>query len=472
MQERRIWFSILAIGILFQILAAVFMPLGLDAHVHSTYVSDKIADGDSTLDWGHLRIDGSNQSVAEEIPADDKWFVWHGIIDVWFTIFGISLLSLHILGLIISFSALSVVYFCTKSLWGGQNALALTAILSIYSPLVRSTGRLYQESIVILCATIVLYSIVKILRKENNKFWQIICLIFLASILSIKGLPVKYALYLYLPILSLELYRPRYKPVNNITLLAITVVISVILVWARLGEIHSDLIIILPITIFIAGIVYLYIAVLLFTSNSKQNSYESDYLSLLSQFVFAGLCGYIAMLFLVEMDTLNASREIVQDRFSYIYRYVTVLAVPLWWAQMAKQKEPAIKLKENKNKSLMSIVIALMIIINSYILTFERGIEQLGEELYDEMEDGENILYIADPPLAMHRLYTLQITTDPGHDRNITAYWADESMNWSSILIENQISWVILTDDTTNYLDERWIIFETETSNDVYHLAE
>ena len=472
MQERRIWFSILAIGILFQILAAVFMPLGLDAHVHSTYVSDKIADGDSTLDWGHLRIDGSNQSVAEEIPADDKWFVWHGIIDVWFTIFGISLLSLHILGLIISFSALSVVYFCTKSLWGGQNALALTAILSIYSPLVRSTGRLYQESIVILCATIVLYSIVKILRKENNKFWQIICLIFLASILSIKGLPVKYALYLYLPILSLELYRPRYKPVNNITLLAITVVISVILVWTRLGEIPSDLIIILPITIFIAGIVYLYIAVLLFTSNSKQNSYESDYLSLLSQFVFAGLCGYIAMLFLVEMDTLNASREIVQDRFSYIYRYVTVLAVPLWWAQMAKQKEPAIKLKENKNKSLMSIVIALMIIINSYILTFERGIEQLGEELYDEMEDGENILYIADPPLAMHRLYTLQITTDPGHDRNITAYWADESMNWSSILIENQISWVILTDDTTNYLDERWIIFETETSNDVYHLAE
>ena len=67
MQERRIWFSILAIGILFQILAAVFMPLGLDAHVHSTYVSDKIADGDSTLDWGHLRIDGSNQSVAEAV---------------------------------------------------------------------------------------------------------------------------------------------------------------------------------------------------------------------------------------------------------------------------------------------------------------------------------------------------------------------------------------------------------------------
>ena len=172
MQERRIWFSILALGVLFQILAAIFMPLGLDAHVHSTYVSDKIADGDSTLDWGHLRIDGSNQSMAEEIPADDKWFVWHEIIEVWFQIFGISLMSLHILSLVLSFSALGVVYYCTRKLWGEKNAIALTAILSIYSPLVRSTGRLYQESIVILCATIILYSIVKILRKENHKFWH------------------------------------------------------------------------------------------------------------------------------------------------------------------------------------------------------------------------------------------------------------------------------------------------------------
>ena len=472
MQERRIWFSILAIGILFQILAAIFMPLGLDAHVHSTYVSDEIADGNSTLDWGHLRIDGSNQSIAEEIPADDKWFIWHGIIEVWFQIFGISLMSLHILGLLLSFSALGVVYYCTKSLWGKENALALSAVLSIYSPLVRSTGRLYQESIIILCATVILYSIVKILRKENHKFWHLMCLIFLASILSIKGLPAKYALYMYLPILSLEIYRPQYRPVNKITLLAIIATITSVLVWTRLDKIPLDLIIILPITIFIAGIIYLYIGVLLFSATSKKSNAESDYLSLLSQLVFAGLCGYITMLFLVEMNTLDATREVVQDRFRYIYRYVTVLAVPLWWSQMAKQEGPAIELRENKNRSIMSIMIALMIIINSYILTFDRGIEELGEELHDEIQDGENILYIADPPLAMHRLYTLQITTDPGHDRNITAYWADESINWSSILTENQISWVIITDDTTNYLDDRWIVFETQTSHEVYHLAE
>jgi len=300
----------------------------------------------------------------------------------------------------------------------------------------------------------------------------LICLIFLASILSIKGLPAKYALYLYLPILSLEVYRPNYRPVKKLTLLAITVAITSALVWIRLDKLPADMIIILPITIFIAGIIYLYIGMLLFSMNSKETNFESNYFSLLSQLVFAGLCGYITMLFLVEMDTLEASRSIVQDRFRYIYRYVTVLAVPLWWAQMAKQDGPAIELKENKNRSVMSIIIALMIIINSYMLTFDRGIEELGEELYDEIEDGENILYIADPPLAMHRLYTLQITTDPGHDRNITAYWADENIDWSSILVENQISWVIITDDTINYLDENWVVFETRTSHEVYHLVE
>ena len=472
MQERRIWFSILAVGILFQILAAIFMPLGLDAHVHATYVSDGIADGEPTLDWGPLRIEGSNQSISEEIPADDKWFVWHSIIEIWFQIFGISLLSLHILGLVLSFSALGIVYVCTKSLWGNKNALALTAVLSIYSPLVRSTGRLYQESIVLMCATIILFSIIKILRKENHKVWHLICLIFLAFILSIKGLPAKYALYLYLPILSLELYRPNYKPVNKTLLISITTVITFLLVWTRLKEIPSDIIVILPITMIVAGIIYLYVGMLLFASTSKNTNYESNYLSLLSQLIFAGLCGYITMLFLVEMNTLDASREVVQDRFRYIYRYVTVLAVPLWWAQMAKQDGTALELKENENRSVMSIMIALMIIINSYILTLDRGIEELGVELNDEIEDGENILYIADPPLAMHRLYTLQLTTDPGHDRNITAYWADENINWSSILVDNQISWVILTDDTENYLDDRWIVFETQTSHEVYYLAE
>ena len=191
---------------------------------------------------------------------------------------------------------------------------------------------------------------------------------------------------------------------------------------------------------------------------------------LISQIIFAGLCGYIVMLLLVEMNTLETTRDVVQDRFRYIYRYVTVLVVPLWWSQMAKDKSCGIQLKENKHRSLMTLAIALMLIINSYILTFDRGIEELGEEMSIEIEDDQNILYIADPPLSMHRLYTLQITIDPHHDRNITAYWANEDKNWSNIIDENSIDWVIFSDESINYLDEDWILFETNTDHEVYYL--
>ena len=191
---------------------------------------------------------------------------------------------------------------------------------------------------------------------------------------------------------------------------------------------------------------------------------------LISQIIFAGLCGYIVMLLLVEMNTLETTRDVVQNRFRYIYRYVTVLVVPLWWSQMAKDKSCGIHLKENKQRSLMTLAIALMLIINSYILTFDRGIEELGEEMSIEIEDDQNILYIADPPLSMHRLYTLQITIDPHHDRNITAYWANEDKNWSYIIDENNIDWVIFSDESINYLDEDWILFETNTDHEVYYL--
>ena len=470
MEEKRFWISILLIGLLFQALASILMPIGLDAHVHATYVSDEIADGDSSLDWGALRIEGANQSIAEEIPADDKWFVWHSILEVWFRIFGASLISLHAFGFIIGLSALAVVYFSTKSLWGADNAIALTALLSIYSPLLRSNGRMYQESIVLMMATIIIYSIIKILRRENHRYWHLICLIVLAMILSIKGLPPTYALYLYLPILSLELYRPSFKPLKIPILIAVTIISTIILVWLRLGEIPFDAIPTLLITMVVAGIIYLYLGGLLFSSGSKQSNSESDYLQFLSQMVFAVLCGYIVMLFLVEMKTLDSPREIVQQRFRYIYRYVTVLIIPLWWSQMAKQKQPSLQITNNKNRSVMTLVIALMLIINCYILTIDRGIEKLGQEINEDIEDDENILYIADAPLAMHRLYTLQITIDPEHDRNITGFWAEESIDWSSILIENNISWIIITDYSSVELDENWLEFKTDTDHLVYHL--
>ena len=87
----------------------------------------------------------------------------------------------------------------------------------------------------------------------------------------------------------------------------------------------------------------------------------------------------------------------------------------------------------------------------------------------DEVEVGDNILYVSEPYHAMHRLYTLQITVDPEHDREITGYWADYEYNWSHILEDSDIDWVIFTDDWQSYLDDSWTEFDTETDYLIYH---
>ena len=45
--EKKFWRALLLIGIAMHFLAAFLMPLGLDAHVHASYVSDGMDDGES-----------------------------------------------------------------------------------------------------------------------------------------------------------------------------------------------------------------------------------------------------------------------------------------------------------------------------------------------------------------------------------------------------------------------------------------
>ena len=69
----------------------------------------------------------------------------------------------------------------------------------------------------------------------------------------------------------------------------------------------------------------------------------------------------------------------------------------------------------------------------------------------------------------MHRLYTLQVTVDPEHDREVTGYWADNQYNWSGLIEEYDINWVIFTDNWESYLDDSWISMETETDYYIFY---
>ena len=184
MQDKKVWGAILILGITFQILASAVMPIGLDGHIHATYVSDEIADGDASLDWGEVRNDGNNYSTPTEVSADDRWGFWHFLIGVWFSVLGINTFTLHLLSLTITFSCLALVFLLTKKISSNENALALTAIVSIYSPLVRATGRMYQENLILMLSAITIYSLIMIWRKNKQIIWPILGLLCLSAAIS------------------------------------------------------------------------------------------------------------------------------------------------------------------------------------------------------------------------------------------------------------------------------------------------
>jgi hypothetical protein len=469
MEDKRIWLGILFVGIFFHIASAAVMPLGLDAHIHLNYVTDDLADGDASLDWGEVRTEGSDYSIPEEVKADDRWQVWHAIIGLWIAIFGSTLASLHVLSLAISIGCLATVYWCTSKISSQENAIALTAICSIYSPLVRASGRLYQENIVLLLATLAVFGLLQIYQKRRPTLWAGFTFLSVMAILSLKGLNPAYAIVIFSPAAYIAIKQIEMKPLTLPIVFISCTILAFLATVLRGEEVSLDTAYFIIRTLFVGGFIYVFVATLFFSSQSDNRTEESNLLLLLSQVGFIGLVAYIVMLLEVEKSSLGISASLTADQFSYIFRYMTVLIVPLWWSFLTRSETEKISFKENPSRNAMIFAIILILFLNSTMLNTTKGMEYIGEEISDEVEVGDNILYVSEPYHAMHRLYTLQITVDPEHDREITGYWADYQYNWSHLLDDSEIDWVIFTGDWQSYLDDTWAEFETDTDYLIYH---
>lgn len=469
MDDKKIWFSILVVGIFFHTAAALVMPLGLDAYVHLNYVTDGIDDGSPSLDWGEIRTNGAEYSTPEEVSADDRWMVWHAIIGLWIAVFGNTLASLHMLSLVIFLLTLTTVYWCTSRITNTSNALALTAICAIYSPLIRATGRLYQENIILLLATLIIFGLLQIKWKKRPTLWASIAFFSLMAIMSIKGLNPAFAIILFTPPAIIAIKEFEIKPIGVNFVILSCIILSATFTILRGEELSIDTAYFIFNALFIGGFIYLFMATLIFISDMRQRSKDSDYLVLLTQLCFIGLIAYIVMLLEVEKSSLQATAVVTAEQFSYIFRYLSVLIVPMWWSYFLRSKDHKLTVNDNPSRFAMAFALLIMVSLNVSMLNTTGGMEAVGKEIADEVETGDNILYVSEPYHAMHRLYTLQITVDPDHDRQVRGYWADSGYNWSGLIEEHEITWVIFTDEWDSYLDDDWTIFETNTDYLVFH---
>ena len=164
--------------------------------------------------------------------------------------------------------------------------------------------------------------------------------------------------------------------------------------WFRTDSVTIDTIYFLFRTLFVGGLIYVIMATLFFSANYQEKSAESDFLLLLCQLVFIAITAYIVMLLEVEKISLGVSASLTAEQFSYIFRYLTVLVVPLWWSYLARSKQNEIKLLDNPRRYAMVYAIILILLLNATMLQTTRGMEYVGEEIADSVEEGDNLSLI------------------------------------------------------------------------------
>ena len=482
LNSRKTWYAILIIGIGFQILATAMMPVGLDTHLHATMVTDGMDDGEPDLEWGPTRPAETDQSTPTEVSADGRWWPWHLWMQLWFTVFGISLTTLHLMGLATSLLSLATVYLITRRVWNEEDALRLTAIAAAYSPLFRAAGRVYQEGAILLLVTIAFAALVlgERQRKEGKMplLW-ILSAIMCMMVLAMKGMPEVYVVGFILLLLIWTQISERDIELSFKHTASIVLTLSILTMVFRLSQIDFsiqdyfiDIIEAWLIAWLIGGFIFIYAGMCLFIRPHEKKTKLT--LIQISSLVCCGvLIGWIAAIWMVEAIVLEISFfELWPESFRHNPRYASLLLVPMWWAWMERKPGESVMQPEKSRAALFVGAILLMMIFNSYHLatTGTRGMEVIGEELSDEMDDDDEILYVAPAPLAMHRLYTLHLTLDPESDSNILAHWRLDNANWAEELDSCQslqgVNWILFDYRVDTELNQNWTAIEMSSEID------
>ena len=471
--EKKFWKGVLLIGIAMHLLAALVMPLGLDAHVHAVYVSDGMDDGESHLEWGPLRPGAPDSSTPSDVPADDKWFAWHSIFELWFTIFSPSATTLHLLGVVGGLGCLAVIFLLTRDLFNAEQALRLTALASIYQPLMRATGRVYQESVILMLVAISTYCIIKALRdREKFSKWLIPPFVCALIILSFKGMPLWYVIPAGIALLA-----STRMSMNLIQIPVIALTVQLLIIYRNgISLSNADIVPALMFS-FVMYILFVVGGILYFTKQDGLENEESKIISQGTSMIAACLIGWLAGLWITECVALDRDFLDVYKSFNQTPRYLSLLLVPLWFSRMLRTDSVGLSLENNRNVMVGTVV--LMLLLNSYILAGSgpRGTDVIGHHLSDEIENDDDVLYLANSAFSVHRMYSLKFSMDPDSDGDNLGFWRMKDSGWENELSDcdalRDVKWIVVYPYIDPEIPEGWVEVEFEDSelvSDAYHL--
>ena len=188
--------------------------------------------------------------------------------------------------------------------------------------------------------------------------------------------------------------------------------------------------------------------------------------------VMAGLIGWVAGLWVSESYFADVSLVDTIYTLRNNPRYLTLLFTPLLFTRLLNDESYELISKENKNIAYSFIII--MILTNVAILSYtvgERGTQIIGQQLNGEIEDQQDILFISDSELPMHRMYSMHITLDPESDDSNLAIWRTSDSGWEDELQDceelSNVYWIVVDYTGIDSIPENWQSVEIDTDSTI-----
>ena len=452
-QQPQFWKGLFLLAIVLNLVAIFTSDLGLDAHVEGAYIETE--DG-WALDWGDVRTDdpqASDPSNAREVPV-----------------------SSITLGTVMPFALLGMIIAMLVAVRMDFSRETIT-VLMLNPALIFSIGRGYSEYAYLSMIGIAwaIWRMSKNYESERGKIARLTAIV-VASMLILLVLLLKWKLEpmsLLLPLMALtgigviidrapnDWFNPQRTLAAGFGSGVLSIVVLGVLGYGSFSIITSQpfrFIQALPIAIFGVIIVYGMVGMVLwpFARDTWQKMAENEdrltaELSLFIGTMAGAIVAYVACLWTYESILWDSAWPWHMWTMGNNGRYITILAIPSYL--LIKRVNGEIDWTERK--AIMGVLLILPISMAAGLHGQTYWTDDAAEVLSDNMEDGEDFLFIHDTTLAMHYLYTFHTHIDDVTERDITGHWRSPDSGWEEELfsqdpIENRgdlssVEWIVLS---------------------------
>ena len=474
--KQRNWVLLLVFGLFLNIIVSFTSDLGLDTHVHMARDSSLAESEEATLPWGHTRPLDPMASNPEYSPSLD--FGWYHFLPD-------SENNVHLLG----FSLMCVLMIFTIlifKIYGSiEHGITVSAIVAIHPTFIFATGRAFPEVIV---AIFTILLIIGLLIYEKWKSWigilssATISGLSMGLILFVKGINPWYCLVVIFLILlwhsadKIEKFNEftrspsfafKIGSVGTLIGLFFVVIISDSGTFYTVKSetlrftgalLVASIDVILIYTLF--GMILWPIIGSSLRKIKKINSHEIAGLVGFISVITTAIIFYIAALWTYESKLWDADWPWMMWTMGNNGRYISMLMVPIFFViYRIHQNDSSTVTPLIAKEKTISLILGICLIIPLSLLTAIHGQTMWTDDaaliLSENMDDGEDFLFVHDATLGMHYLYTFHTEIDDVQIREITGHWRDPNSEWEiELLSEEQwsnrgnlsgINWIVLS---------------------------